>query len=593
MSRPPGNYVGLLPRPWIHLAASSCFSPRCCQALLLTNAVTLIAISALAGYALAENKAFATLPSTTYVIGAAIATFPASMWMKRVGRRNGFLTGGALGLAGAMLATFAVSTGSFALLCAGRLLLGHTTRSASTTASPRPTRPPGLQGARRSRTCWRAGSSAASSGPSSRSTRAASGSPDYAASYASLFFFCLAAMAIISFLRIPPPADSRSHEPARPLSEIAAQPVFIVAVGVAALGYAVMNLLMTATPLAMGFCGHPYDAAASVIAAHVVAMFAPSFFTGSLIKRFGVLRVMLAGVAPHARVRGGRRSSGQLVANFWWALVLLGVGWNFMYIGGTTLLTEAYRPAEKAKAQGVNEITIFAVQALSSFTSGVLVNTRGWDMLNYVALPLILIAGGAVLVARVGAQAARRPAYRGSEPPGPSVPSRCVPSETGLRPRAELAGSPVGLEVSVAAPARKSPVDRPQQPNIAFVCTGPNSRSVSTTCSWEFDVRKRRARDARRIMAPCYSIPTSATARSAPTTRASTGASSWAWAPRASTAGRCAPRRRRSRATAASSRAPPPPRPRDSGRACAAGPSSRPAMRGSTPTGASRNPPRG
>ncbi len=149
---------------------------------------------------------------------------------------------------------------------------------------------------------------------------------------------------------------------------------------------------MTATPLAMGFCGHPYSAAASVISAHVVGMFGTSFFTGSLIKRFGVLQIMMTGVA----IMFGCVAvalSGQEISTFWFALVLLGIGWNFMYIGGSTLLTETYRPSEKAKAQGVNEMTIFAVQAVSALSSGVLVNTRGWNTLNYVALPAILLAG--------------------------------------------------------------------------------------------------------------------------------------------------------------------------------------------------------
>ena len=168
--------------------------------------------------------------------------------------------------------------------------------------------------------------------------------------------------------------------------------MFIVAAISGALGYAVMNLLMTATPLAMGFCGHPYSAAASVIAAHVVAMFAPSFFTGSLIQRFGVLEVILAGVAADARLRG-HRLSGQQPTHFWWALVLLGLGWNFMYVGGTTLLTEAYRPAEKAQAQGLNEILVFGSVTVSSFSSGVLVNSVGWTRLNYAALPMLALAG--------------------------------------------------------------------------------------------------------------------------------------------------------------------------------------------------------
>ena len=371
------------------------FLLSCCQALLLVNAVTLISVSALAGYALADNKAFATLPSLTYVVGAAIATFPASLWMKRVGRRAGFLTGGAFALAGAMLASYAVLAGSLALLCAGTLLMGvynafgQYYRFAAADAASVDFKAKAIS------YVLAGGLVGGVVGPQLSTFTRGLWQADYSASYASLFLFCLVAMGIMSMLRIPSVAQSVSHEPARPLAEIARQPVFIVAATVAALGYAVMNLLMTATPLAMGFCGHPYSASAGVIAAHVVGMFAPSFFTGSLIKRFGVLRVMSAGVAAQlACVAVGL--SGQRVANFWWALVLLGIGWNFMYLGGTTLLTEAYRPAEKAKAQGFNEITIFTVQALSAFSSGVLVNTRGWEALNYVALPFIALAGAAL-----------------------------------------------------------------------------------------------------------------------------------------------------------------------------------------------------
>jgi MFS family permease len=220
--------------------------------------------------------------------------------------------------------------------------------------------------------------------------------PTYLASYASLLVFCLVTMAILSGLRIPDPKPEEFHGATRPLKEIMAQPVFVVAVVVGALGYGVMNLLMTSTPLAMGFCGLPYAAAASVISAHVIAMFGPSFFTGSLIQRFGVLNVMMAGVAAMFGCVA-IALSGQLYMNFWLSLVLLGVGWNFMYVGGTTLLTEAYRPAEKAKTQGANEILVFCTTATSSFTSGVLVNAAGWNTLNYVALPFLAIAGAAAL----------------------------------------------------------------------------------------------------------------------------------------------------------------------------------------------------
>jgi MFS family permease len=378
-----------------------------CQALLLTNAVTLIAVSALAGYSLTEYKALATLPSATYVVGSAISTIPASFWMRRVGRRNGFLTGGLFGLAGSVLAATAMWAASFWLLCAGTLLLGvynafgQYYRFAAADAAA-----PDFK-AKAISYVLAGGLVGGIVGPEvSKHTRDLV-APTYLATYASLFVFCLVAMAIISRLAIADRKDDGAHGPARPLGEIVRQPVFIVAAAVAALGYATMNLLMTATPLAMGFCGHPYDAAASVIAAHVVAMFAPSFFTGSLIRRFGVLNVMGAGVAILFACIGVGLA-GQQVANFWWALVLLGLGWNFTYIGGTTLLTEAYRPAEKAKAQGANEITIFTVQALSAFSSGVLVNARGWDTLNYVATPLVAFAGVALLWLAAQRRAARR-----------------------------------------------------------------------------------------------------------------------------------------------------------------------------------------
>ena len=367
----------------------------CCQALLLVNAVTLISISALAGYALAANKAFATLPSMTYVVGAAIATLPASLWMKRVGRRGGFLTGAASGLAGATLASYAVIAGSLTLLCAGTMLMGvynafgQYYRFAAADAAASDFKAKAIS------YVLAGGLVGGIVGPQLSTYTRGLWQPDYAASYASLFLFCLAAMGVIAMLRIPEAVASVSQEPARPLAQIARQRVFIVAATVAALGYAVMNLLMTATPLAMGFCGHPYSASAGVIAAHVVAMFAPSFFTGALIKRFGVLPVMATGVVAQLACVGVGLA-GQLVANFWWALVLLGVGWNFMYLGGTTLLTEAYRPAEKAKAQGVNEMVVFTVQALSAFSSGVLVNTRGWEVLNYVALPFVVAAGASI-----------------------------------------------------------------------------------------------------------------------------------------------------------------------------------------------------
>ena len=185
------------------------------------------------------------------------------------------------------------------------------------------------------------------------------------------------------------------HQPVRPLGRIVAQPAFIVAVTGSALGYGVMNLLMTATPLAMGLCGLPYSSAALVIQWHVIGMYAPSFFTGSLIRRFGVLSVMFTGVALET-LCVGIALSGSLLVNFWWALLLLGVGWNFLYVGGTTLLTDCYRVSEKAKAQGMHDFLVFLTTATSSFSSGLLMNRNGWQMLNYAALPVLAVIGAAI-----------------------------------------------------------------------------------------------------------------------------------------------------------------------------------------------------
>ncbi len=261
-------------------AGRNVFLLACCQALLFTNNVTLISLNGLAGFALADNKALATLPVTGYVVGAALSTFPASLWMKRVGRRNGFLTGTLFGLAGGAITTLAIWQSSFWTLVLGTLVLGTYNafgqyyRFAAADASP-------LSWKARAISLVMAGGLVGGIiGPEMSKVTRDLVQPTFLASYASLMGFCLVTMAILAGLRIPDPKGEEVHGATRPLREIMAQPVFVVAVVVGALGYGVMNLLMTSTPLAMGFCGHPYAAAASVISAHVIAMFGPSFFTG-------------------------------------------------------------------------------------------------------------------------------------------------------------------------------------------------------------------------------------------------------------------------------------------------------------------------
>jgi len=201
----------------------------------------------------------------------------------------------------------------------------------------------------------------------------------------------LVAGTVASRLAIPQPVFAAGSTPARPMALIARQPTFIVAVAVGAISYGSMNLLMTATPLAMKVCGFGYPEAADVIKWHVVGMFAPGFFTGHLIRRLGVLKIMLAGCAlmfltvviAHA---------GLTYWHFWFALFALGVGWNFMFVAATTLLTTTYTTAEKAKVQGVNDLTVFITMISSSAASGALVSTSGWTDLNLYALPALVLA---------------------------------------------------------------------------------------------------------------------------------------------------------------------------------------------------------
>jgi len=208
--------------------------------------------------------------------------------------------------------------------------------------------------------------------------------------------YALVALAVQSRVHVPPPTKEERAGGGRPLSVIVRQPVFVVAALAGGLGYGVMNLLMTATPIAMDLCSHPFAAAALVIEWHVVGMFAPGFFAGSLIKRFGVLKVILAGVVLVAGCVAVALN-GNTIAHFVMALTLLGIGWNFMYTGGTTLLTESYAPAEKARTQGANDFIVFSTMVVSSLTSGAMVTAAGWETMNRAVLPFLALIAGAVL----------------------------------------------------------------------------------------------------------------------------------------------------------------------------------------------------
>jgi len=367
-----------------------------CQAMLFANNTTLFTINALTGLALAPHPSLATLPMTCWVLGGALATMPASFHMKRVGRQRGLSLGTAWGVAGALGCAAAVWLQSYWLLCAATLLYGvfnaygQYYRFAAADTAPPDYRATAIS------LVLAGGLVGGVIGPASSRLTVELLQPKFLAAYIGLIVFVLAATLLLQFIRIPNPTAAERAASGRPLREVAAQPKFIVAVLSAAIGYGVMNFLMTSTPIAMQVCGLSYGDTALVISSHVVGMFAPSFFTGHLIRRFGVLKVMLVGallnVATIAIALGGIS-----VAHFWWSLVVLGIGWNFLYIGGTTLLTETYRPEERAKAQGAMDQSIFIMMAVSSFSSGLTVTGAGWTRVNLLALPLIAVVVAALL----------------------------------------------------------------------------------------------------------------------------------------------------------------------------------------------------
>ena len=380
----------------MHTSRRNIFLLSCCQALLLINTSSLISMNALIGYGLVANKAFASVGATTYVLGSAAATMPASLWMARVGRRRGFMMGSVIAIVGSVVAAFSLWIGSFALFCAGTAIIGVYTAfglqyrfAAAEIASP-------AFKAKAISLVLAGGIVGGILGPeASRWARNWFAQP-FLGSFLLLAIVAVVALLVQSQVRVPAPTLAERGGDGRTLRQIVGQPVFVVAALSAALGYGLMNLLMTATPLAMSFCSHPYSAAAFVIEWHVVGMYGPGFFTGTLIDRFGALKVIVAGTVLMS-LCAFVALSGITVMHFVIALVLLGVGWNFMYTGGTTLLTESYRPAEKAKTQGANDFIVFAVMGLSSFSSGALVSAAGWEWMNAAVLPVLVVVAGAAL----------------------------------------------------------------------------------------------------------------------------------------------------------------------------------------------------
>jgi len=369
------------------------------QALLLTNNVTLIAVNGLAGLQLADNKLLATLPVTGYVLGGAVWSMPAAAFMRRFGRRAGYTVGSVVAMLGAVLAWHAMTLGSLALLCVATFVCGlYNAFGASlrfAAADVADAYRPHFK-ARAISLVLTGGIAGGVIGPEISKWSREWLPAQFAGTYLTLVGFAFASLLLAQLLRVPAAPKTDGGGVARPLAEILRQPACWVAIVCAALSYGVMNLLMVATPLAMQVCSHPYASAALVIEWHVIGMFAPGLFTGSLIGRFGVLPIVVVGCLLMLACVAIALSGVELM-HFVAALILLGVGWNFVYTGATALLTSAYRSAEKNKVQGFMDLCVFTTMITSSASSGALLFVNGWSILNLLSLPFVLLVLGAVV----------------------------------------------------------------------------------------------------------------------------------------------------------------------------------------------------
>ena len=363
-----------------------------CQGLFLTNNVVFIAINGLVGLSLAPLSWMATLPVTGYVVGGALSAAIVARTQARWGRQRSFQLGLVVAALSAGLCAYAAVTKNFWLLVLATVVAGFYNANAALYRFAGPELVATDFKERAISLVLAGGIIGAFAGPNLASATRNLLPVPFAAAYLSLVGVALLSLAALSFIRFPPHVAPKAGSGGRPLGEIVRQPVFIVAVVAASLGYGVMNLLMAATPIAMSRCGLPFSDAALVLEWHVLGMFVPGFFTGHLIKRFGTLPIMTVGVLLNL-VCVAVALSGVELEQFLVALFTLGVGWNFLFVGGTTLLTSVYRPEEKNKTQGAMDFCVFTTMALTSFASGALVTTQGWTWLNLGSLvPLALIA---------------------------------------------------------------------------------------------------------------------------------------------------------------------------------------------------------
>jgi MFS family permease len=360
-------------------------------------------IGGLAGQMLAPNPCWATLPISMIVLGSMLAATPLSGFMQAYGRRAGFWFACGAGAIGAGISAYALMLGSFTLFLAGSLLTGIYMsangffRFAATDMASPEFRPKAIS------YVMAGGLLSAILGPQMVSFTAEAMPIPFLATYLGVIALNIGGMALLSLLDIPTPARPEGDAPTgRPRRELLQSPVIAVAIICGTVSYALMNLVMTSTPLAVVGCGFATSDAANIVSAHVLAMYAPSFFTGHLIARFGARMIVGTGLAILAAA-GAVAISGVELTQFYIALILLGIGWNFGFIGATAMLTSSYSPEERGRVQGMNDMIVFGGVFLASLSSGTLMNCAGsstetgWQMVNLAMLPFLVLAGAALI----------------------------------------------------------------------------------------------------------------------------------------------------------------------------------------------------
>jgi MFS family permease len=373
------------------------------QAILGAQMPMIFTFGGLAGQSLATNACFATLPISMIVLGSMLTATPLSSLMQRKGRRVGFVVGALGGALGAAISAYGLLQSSFFLLCLGSLFTGIYMsaqgfyRFAAADRASDAFRPKAIS------YVMAGGLLSAVIGPQLGAATVDAMVVPFLGIYLAVVVLNLLGMIMFVFLDIPvPDRNTFAGVVARSRVELMKTPRVVVAVIVAAVSYALMNLVMTSTPLAVVGCGFGKGAAGHIVTSHVLAMYAPSFITGHVIARFGVEKVMATGLVILAAA-GAVAIAGVDLMNFYAALILLGVGWNFGFIGATTMLTGSVAPSERGRMQGLNDLIVFGGVTLASLSSGGLMNCSGssvqagWSAVNMAMLPFLVLAGGALI----------------------------------------------------------------------------------------------------------------------------------------------------------------------------------------------------